>query len=119
VSILFCGNDFIQDLNARYRHKDESTDVLSFPAGGVVEEDGEQRYIAGDIVVSLPALAANASVFTVSEDEELRRLLMHGVLHLDGYNHSINDLSDDALQHEPMLALQEALLAKLNDATIL
>jgi probable rRNA maturation factor len=115
LSLLFCNNDYIRSLNARFRNRDESTDVLSFALGDryADETTGEPRFLAGDIVVSLETLAENAGYFQVSQDEELRRLLIHGVLHLDGMDHQTNEVA------EPMLKLQEHILAELSGETIL
>jgi probable rRNA maturation factor len=113
LSVVFCDNSYIRSLNARFRRKDEPTDVLSFALGETLEEDGERRYLPGDIVISLETLAENARYFQVSEDEELRRLLIHGVLHLDGLDHDSNE------EKEPMLQLQERLLAELAGECIL
>ncbi|MDR0524285.1 MAG: rRNA maturation RNase YbeY [Spirochaetaceae bacterium] len=113
LSVLFCGNGCIKKLNARFRQKDEATDVLSFPLGSWVEEKGETWYLPGDIVISLEALAENAASFSVSQDEELRRLLIHGILHLKGLDHATN------ADIEPMLRLQETLMSDLSGARIL
>jgi probable rRNA maturation factor len=109
LSVLFCGDSYIKSLNARYRNKEEATDVLSFELGETLGD----RYLAGDIVVSLETLEENAEYFQVSEDEELRRLLIHGILHLDGLDHDTNE------PEEPMLQLQEKLLCDLTGERIL
>jgi probable rRNA maturation factor len=113
LSVLFCKNPYIRDLNRRFRRKDEATDVLSFPLGETVEEDGTAWYMPGDIVISLDALEENARYFQVSQDEELRRLLIHGILHLDGMDHQTN------ADIEPMLQFQETLLDALAGERIL
>ncbi len=114
LSIVLCDDQTIQDLNARYRQKDESTDVLSFALGETLEDDEDgPRFIAGDIVVSLQTLGVNADYFSVSEDEELRRLLVHGILHLDGQDHGTNEST------EPMLRRQEEIVAALSGERIL
>ena len=104
LSVLFCNNGFIKSLNAQYRSKDEPTDILSFPLG---EKGPGGRFLAGDIVISLDALEENARFFKVSTDEELRRLLVHGILHLSGNDHVTNEME------EPMLKIQEEILAEL------
>jgi probable rRNA maturation factor len=109
LSVLFCGNKYIKTLNAQYRNKDEATDVLSFPLG---ETGPSGQYLAGDIVVSLDALEENSRYFNVTKDEELRRLLVHGILHLAGGDHATNK------GEEPMLREQEALLAALTEKVI-
>jgi probable rRNA maturation factor len=115
LSMLFCNNEYIRSLNARFRNIDEPTDVLSFALGDSYADEitGELRFLAGDIVVSLETLAENAGYFQISPDEELRRLLIHGVLHLDGMDHKTNEGA------EPMLKLQEHILAELSGETIL
>jgi probable rRNA maturation factor len=109
LSVLFCDNKYIKALNAQYRNKNEATDVLSFPLG---ETCPSGQYLAGDIVVSLDALEENSRRFNVSKDEELRRLLIHGILHLSGRDHGTNKAK------EPMLQEQEALLAGLTEKVI-
>jgi probable rRNA maturation factor len=113
LSVLFCRDEYIRGLNARFRQKGEATDVLSFELGETIEENGETRYLPGDIVISLESLEENARYFQVSPDEELRRLLIHGILHLTGMDHATN------ADIEPMLLLQEALLAELAGERIL
>ena len=105
LSVLFCGDGFIRELNRDYRGLDMPTDVLSFNAGSVYEDEGGQQWFsAGDIVISVDTLAKNAVEFEVSEDQELKRLLIHGVLHLSGMDHSDNS------PEQPMLKLQEEVL---------
>jgi probable rRNA maturation factor len=105
LSILYCGDPFIKNLNARYRGRDEATDILSFSPGP--DFPGARKTLGGDIVISLDTLAENARFFGVSMDEELRRLLIHGILHLDGMDHEGNEKT------EPMLCLQEEILDNL------
>jgi len=113
LSILFCDNKTIAGLNNQYRKKNEPTDVLSFNLGETVQDGERTVYLPGDIVISLETLAENAEYFKIPVDEELRRLLIHGILHLDGMNH--NSIEQD----EPMLVLQEDILKKLNNETII
>jgi probable rRNA maturation factor len=109
LSVLFCGNRYIQNLNSRYRGRNEPTDVLSFRLG----ESAGNSYLPGDIVISLDALEENARCFKVSPDEELRRLLIHGILHLDGMDHASN------APEEPMLEKQEKILRELGTEHII
>jgi probable rRNA maturation factor len=118
LSILLCGDKTIKDLNTIYRGKAEATDVLSFPLGESRDFPSEgkrrsRRHIPGDVVISLDSMRENARRFQIEEDEELRRLLIHGILHLDGMDHKTND------ENEPMLKLQEQILAKLSKKQIL
>jgi probable rRNA maturation factor len=108
LSILLCGDDKIRELNSAYRGKDEATDVLSFSLGEWVADDSlGKRYLPGDLAISLDTLEENARYFEVSPDEELRRLIIHGILHLHGMDHASNDAD------EPMLRIQETMLSTL------
>ena len=113
LSVLFCADEFMQYLNREYRDKDEPTDVLSFIMGESLEVEGRERYIAGDIVISIPAMERNSAEFGVGPDEELKRLLVHAILHLSGKDHENNDAS------QPMLVEQERILAALQGEHIL
>ncbi|MCL2186224.1 MAG: rRNA maturation RNase YbeY [Treponema sp.] len=123
LSILFCGNKTIAALNHQYRNINEPTDILSFNIGETIQDGENTVYIPGDIVISLETLAENAKYFEISEDEELRRLLIHGILHLDGMDHEhtviTNSIYNIMEQTEPMLALQEEILKKLKHEQII
>lgn len=112
LSLLFCGQEFIAGLNNEYRGKDGPTDVLSFSLGEWYESESGRRYMAGDVVLCPPVLVRNAAEFGVTEEEELRRLIIHGILHLSGMDHATNDAG------EPMLERQESLLAALSEERI-
>ncbi|MDR1868590.1 MAG: rRNA maturation RNase YbeY [Treponema sp.] len=113
LSILLCENKTITALNSQYRNIAEPTDILSFNLGETVQEGKNSVYLPGDIAISLETLAENARYFQISEDEELRRLLIHGILHLDGMDHKTTDTD------EPMLVLQEDILNRLKDERII
>src|SRR3990172_4603038 len=84
LSIALVKNREIQQLNARYRHKNEPTDVLSFPLGGVLPE-GMQ--LLGDVVISVEQAEIQARKRRRTLMEEMESLLIHGILHLLGYDH--------------------------------
>ena len=114
LSVLLCSDKTIKGLNAKYRNKDEATDVLSFELGAEeTAPDGSLRYFPGDIVISLETLHENAGYFKISDDEELRRLLIHGILHLYGMDHKTNDAN------EPMIVKQENILDKFKQERII
>ena len=112
LSILLCGDKTITELNSRYRNKNEPTDILSFNMGCEIDNGGKKIYLSGDIVISLDTLSENSGYFKISEDEELRRLVIHGILHLDGMDHETLD------KKETMLLLQEDILSALKDEHI-
>ena len=85
VSITLTDDDNIKILNRDWRGKDKATDVLSFP---INEKPARYRYkILGDIVISLPYAKKQAETIGLSYKEEILRLLIHGILHLLGYDH--------------------------------
>ena len=79
INLLFVDDKKIQQLNRDYRHKDCATDVLAFPMG----EDG----VLGDMAISVDTAKRNAKRFGVSYNTEMKRLVVHGALHLLGYDH--------------------------------
>ena len=110
VSLLFCDDAFIRKLNADYRQIDSPTDVLSFEQGdSYTDDEGQTVFVAGDIVISFDSLSSNAIQFDVSENEELKRLIIHGILHLAGFDHSDNS------PEQPMLISQETILKNYAD----
>ena len=119
VSLLFCNDPYIQELNKAYRNIDSSTDVLSFENGEEYEDEEGKWFCAGDIVISLDTLPVNAEYFDENKDSELKRLLVHGLLHLNGYDHGEEHIEADKTPECEMLVIQENLLKKLKDETII
>lgn len=87
VNILLTGNSEMQRLNLQFRHKDESTDVLSFPAGRPQPERRTGSAAAGDIAISLPVARRQAAEAGHDLLTEIKVLILHGMLHLAGYDH--------------------------------
>lgn len=113
LSILFCNDEFIADLNKQYRNVEGATDVLSFEQGDeYVDENDFVWFSAGDIVISLETLQTNCTSFNVTPNEELKRLLVHGVLHLNGMDHSDNS------PEQEMLVFQEKILLELAEEIV-
>jgi len=84
LSLSLVGKTRMRSLNRKYRGRDYPTDVLAFP----MESMGEQTEIfLGDVVICLPVAIGQASRFGNSADQEILRLLIHGTLHLLGYDH--------------------------------
>lgn len=110
VSILFCTDPFIQNLNKEYRNIDSATDVLSFENGSEYEDEEGSWYCMGDIAISVETLPKNALYFEVSENEELKRLLIHGVLHLTGLDHGEEHVEKNKEPECEMLKIQKDLM---------
>ena len=82
ISVLFCTDSFIQNLNNEYRQIDAPTDILSFEDGDeFIDEYGNTWISAGDIAISIDTMKKNADSFSENYNEELKRLLIHGILH--------------------------------------
>jgi probable rRNA maturation factor len=79
VTLILCSDYMIRKLNRQYRKIDRATDVLSFPFG---DPD-----LLGEIYISLQRAKIQAKRYGLTYNEELKRLLIHGLLHLIGYDH--------------------------------
>ena len=84
ISYIFCDDEYLHSINMQYLNHDTLTDIISF-------DYTEGDIISGDIFVSIERVEDNAKDFNVSFDEELKRVLAHGVLHYCGYK----DKSDE------------------------
>ncbi len=93
VSVLLTGDERIQELNRQFRKKNKPTDVLSFPAfvteGDFPANAGRQRS-AGDLAISLETAMRQAQGFGHSLETEVRVLILHGALHLAGFDHELD-----------------------------
>lgn len=83
LSYVFCSDDFLHEMNLEYLEHDTLTDIITF-------DYREGNMINGEIYISTDRVAENAKEFSVSFEEELHRVMIHGILHISGYN----DLSD-------------------------
>lgn len=120
LSVMFCSDGMMQSLNKQYRDIDSPTDVLSFENGDeYTDEDGSTWLCAGDIIISLDTLPVNAQYFSVSENEELKRLLIHGTLHVNGYDHGDAHVEPGKEPEDEMLKLQENVLRDFSDVQLL
>jgi probable rRNA maturation factor len=106
VSIMLCDDATIHPLNRDYRDKDKPTDVLSF-----AQREGEFAFLndnlLGDVIISMETTIRQAQERQHSTETELRVLLVHGLLHLLGYDH----IEDD--EAEVMEAKEREILAHL------
>lgn len=82
ISVLFTDDKNMREINRSYRNIDKTTDVLSFPQG--FDDD---NHVLGDILISLDSALRQAETYQVDTENEIERLLVHGILHLLGYDH--------------------------------
>ncbi len=108
LTVVVTDDNAVAALNRQYRQVDAPTDVLSFPAGTPpVEFDDEPRYL-GDLVIGYPYASAQASREGHALNDSLALLVVHGTLHLLGYDH------DTLERRGKMWAAQERALKTLN-----
>lgn len=86
LTVALVDDTEIHDLNRRYRGKDRATDVLAFAMREGLRAPGDEQTL-GDVVISLDTAARQARRRRVPLEREVRTLLIHGVLHLLGYDH--------------------------------
>lgn len=119
ISMLLCNDTYMQELNKTYRNIDSTTDVLSFENDEEYEDEEGKWKCAGDIVISLDTLPVNAEYFNESRNDELKRLIVHGLLHLNGMDHGEEHIEKNVQPVCEMLVLQEKVLEKLKDEIII
>jgi probable rRNA maturation factor len=86
INVLVTSSAEMKSLNRRFRGKDKPTDVLSFPA-----ESGAQKQFAGEIAIAAEIATKNARELGHSPAQEVKILVLHGVLHLRGYDHECDN----------------------------
>ncbi|MDP3052191.1 MAG: rRNA maturation RNase YbeY [bacterium] len=87
LSIALVGSERMRELNKKYRGKNLATDVLSFQYGD-----------SGEVAICLPQVKKNARRFKFTFKKELARVLIHGILHLLGFNHEKNEKEADKMR---------------------
>jgi probable rRNA maturation factor len=80
LNFIFCSDDYLLEMNKFFLAHDFYTDIITF------EHSQEDSIISGDVFISADRARANAFEFKVSFAEEIKRLIIHGILHLVGYN---------------------------------
>lgn len=103
VCLSFVSDADMRELNRRYRKVDRTTDVLSF-----AQRDGGDVGILGDVVISYDTAVRNSQRFSVTVEGEIRRLVVHGILHLLGFDHA------EKKQRETMRGKESEILGFLD-----
>ena len=110
LGVLVVGDRRMRQLNRQYRKRDKSTDVLAFP---LLEGPGPQTALLGDVVISLPMARRQARESNHSLDRELTVLLIHGILHLCGYDHERGVQEARRMQRRERAILRQVPIRKL------
>ena len=110
VSLTFCGDDYIRELNAKYRDRDSVTDVLSFPLNDFRngDEPDEELNELGDVVINLKRAEEQAEEYGHSLEREVSFLAVHSTLHLLGLDHERSEEED-----EFVISLQDDIMKQL------
>jgi len=101
ICIILCDDNYLHSINREYLKQNTLTDIITFPL------TEEESLIGGDIYISLPRVIDNAKKFRQNRLEEFHRVVIHGVLHLIGYNDS------SAKEKSEMRAKENYYLEKL------
>ena len=104
LSVVFCSDPYILDVNKQYLGHDYYTDIITF-------DYCEGDVLSGDLIISVDTVRANAAEYgAASFDEELHRVIIHGVLHLIGFDdHTPEDQAEMRRQENAALALLKTL----------
>ena len=103
LNFIFCSDEYLLGINSQYLDHHYYTDIITFDNS---EDEGP---LLGDIFISIERAKENAAQFSVTLDKEVNRLLIHGVLHLLGYN------DKDATEKAEMRRKEDAYLSLLKD----
>lgn len=87
INIIFCSDNYILDVNMKYLQHDYFTDIITF-------DYCEDDVLSGDLFISIDSVKENSILYGVSFEDELNRVIVHGLLHLIGYD----DHSDDQIK---------------------
>ena len=87
INIIFCSDNYILDVNMKYLQHDYFTDIITF-------DYSEKDVLSGDLFISIDSVRENAQFYGTEFADELNRVMVHGVLHLIGYDdHSDADIA--------------------------
>ena len=103
ISIIFCSDNYILDVNQKYLQHDYFTDIITF-------DYCEGERLSGDLFISVDSVYENSLEYGTDFNEELNRVIVHGLLHLIGYDdHNDADISQMRAKENYYLSLRELL----------
>lgn len=103
ISIIFCSDNYILDINQQYLQHDYFTDIITF-------DYCEGDFLSGDLFISIDSVRENATEYGTGFTDELNRVIVHGILHLIGYDdHSEEDISLMRSKENYYLSLRELI----------
>ena len=105
VSIVLSNDKQIQYLNCKWKGKNKPTNVLSFPQDRIISNSNYQKNYLGDIILAYQTLKKEATFGNLSFIHHMSHLLIHGILHLKGYDHD-NKINEKVMQTEEIRILK-------------
>lgn len=106
INIIFCSDEYLFEINRQYLNHDDYTDIITFDTAD------DKDTIAGDIFISIERITENASIFGNEFENELNRVIIHGILHLLGYSDKTEANKTD------MTKMEDACLEKLTNLNV-
>lgn len=103
INYIFCNDEYLLQINKEYLSRDYYTDIITF------DQSEDEKFVSGDIYISIERVRENATSSIVAFDEELKRVMIHGILHLIGYD------DQTAEEKEAMTKKEEACLSLYHD----
>lgn len=101
IAVIFCSDDYILQINQQYLSHDYYTDIITF-------DYSEGDKLSGDLFISIDTVKANAEEYGTDFNDELNRVIVHGVLHLIGYDdHNDKDIAVMRKKEDYYLSLKE------------
>ena len=82
IQYIFCNDNYLLNINMQFLNHDTLTDIITFPS----QENTEKKIITGEIYISIDRISENKTLFKNEFNKELSRIMVHGLLHLLGYN---------------------------------
>jgi rRNA maturation RNase YbeY len=98
INFIFCSDDFLLDINKKYLNHDTLTDIITFD----YSKENPKQAISGDIFISTDRVRENAQTFSKTFENELHRVMIHGVLHLLGYTDKTKSSKEEMTKQEDL-----------------
>ena len=109
LNIIFCSDPYLLNINLQYLGHDYYTDIITF-------DYSEKPVVSGDLFISVDTVRDNASFYVAGFDEELHRVIVHGLLHLIGYDdHTDADIAQMRLKENESLSLRQEMLLEADE----
>lgn len=103
ISVIFCSDPYILSVNQKYLQHDYYTDIITF-------DYCEDDRLSGDLFISIDTVRENSAEYGTEFEDELNRVIVHGILHLIGYDdHTPEDVAEMRKKEDYYLSLREAL----------